>query len=99
MSKRLSQMGKGTFLAMLAFGLLLLLVGAMFRERVDELLTAYTESQTERQAETLANQAAENLSTELKILAYIAARIEASPKEVGRLMPLLLDEQGVQQGL
>ncbi|MBQ7514887.1 MAG: hypothetical protein IJS96_01280, partial [Schwartzia sp.] len=99
MSNRFSQMGKGNLLAILVFGLLLLLVGALFQRRVDELLTAYTESQTRRQAETLASQAAESLGAELKTLAYAASKIESNPGEIDRLVPLLFNEKGVRQGL
>ncbi len=99
MSSRLSLMGKGTLLAMLAFGLLLLVVGTMFQVRMGELLTAYTESQTRRQAETLASQAAESLGTELKTLAYVASKIEANPEEIDRLATMLFNEKGIRQGL
>ena len=40
MNNRLSLRGKGTFFAILVFGLLLLLVGAMFQVRMGELLGA-----------------------------------------------------------
>ena len=103
MSKRTSLiaslMQKGTLLAILVFGLLLLFVGAMFQGRMGELLTAYTESQTRRQAETLATQAAEALGTELKTLAYVASKIESSPEEIERLVPLLFNEKNVHQGV
>ena len=99
MNNRLSLMGKGTFFAILVFGLLLLFVGAMFQGRMGELLGAYTESQTKRQAEALASQAAENLGTEMKTLAYVASKIESNPKEIERLAPLLFNEKGVRQGL
>ncbi len=82
MNNRLSRMGKGTLFAMIAFVLLLLFVGAMFQSRIGELLTAYTENQTKRQAETLATQAAENLSAEIKTLAYIASKLESNPQEI-----------------
>nr|MCR5347324.1 response regulator [Fretibacterium sp.] len=99
MNKRMSLMGKGTLFAMLAFVLLLFLVGAMFQIRVGELLTAYTENQTKRQAEALAGQAAETLGTELKTLAYAASKIEAHPEALDQLMPLLLSDEGIQHGL
>ena len=99
MSKRMTRIEKGTILALLGFGLVLLLVGALFQSRMGELLSAYTESQTRRQAETLATQAAEKLGTELENLAYVAAKIEANPAEVERLMPLVHNELGVRQGL
>ena len=44
---------------LLVFGLVLLFVGVMFKERMSDLLILYTERQTQRQAETLACQAAE----------------------------------------
>ncbi len=99
MSNRFSQMEKGTLYAILVFGMLLLLVGAMFQGRVGELLAAYTESQTRRQAETLASQAAESLGAEQKTLAYVASKIESNPGEIERLVPLLFNEKGVRQGL
>lgn len=100
MSSFSSRKRKGTaVLAMLVFALVLLFVGAMFRERLGNLLTLYTESQTKRQAETLAGQVAESLGTELKNLGYIASKIEANPDEMDRLMPLLLNDAGIKQGL
>ena len=99
MNNRLSLMGKGTFFAILVFALLLLLVGAMFQGRMGELLGAYTESQTKRQAETLASQAAESFGAEMKTLAYVASKIESNPEEIDRLVPLLFNEKGVRQGL
>ena len=81
------------------FGLVLLLVGGMFRERMSDLLILYTERQTRRQAETLAYQTAESFGAELKNLAYIASKLEASPEEMNRLMPLMFNEKGVKQGL
>ncbi|MBQ7155417.1 MAG: response regulator [Synergistaceae bacterium] len=94
-----SLMKKGSLIVMLAFAALLIFVGVMFNVRMGELLTAYTENQTERQAETLAEKAAETLGIELKTLAYIASKIEANPDEVGLLMPLLFNEKGIRQGL
>lgn len=99
MSKRMTGVEKGTFLALLGFALVLLLVGALFQSRMGELLAAYTEIQTRRQAETLAIQAAEKLGTELENLAYVASKIEANPAEVERIMPLVHNELGVRQGL
>ncbi len=99
MSNRLARMGKGTFFAILVFGLLLLFVGMLFRGRMGDLLTAYTESQTKRQAETLASQSAETLRAELKNLAYVASKLESNPDEMDRLIPLLFNEKGVRQGL
>ncbi|MBQ3763846.1 MAG: hypothetical protein II869_02620, partial [Synergistaceae bacterium] len=99
MSSKISSVRQSSLLVMLAFGVLLIFVGIMFNMRVGELLTAYTENQTERQAETLAEKAAETLGTELKTLAYVASKIEANPKEVEKLMPLLFNERGVKQGL
>jgi hypothetical protein len=61
---------------------------------MEDLLSAYTESQTRRQAETLATQAAEKLGTELETLAYVAHKIEANPEAVGQIMPLIYDEAG-----
>ena len=90
---------KGSVLVTAVFGVLLLFVGVMFNVRMDELLTAYTENQTERQAETLAEKAAETLGTELKTLAYVASKIEANPAAIRLLMPLLFNEKGVRQGL
>ena len=84
---------------LLVFGLVLLFVGVMFKERMSDLLILYTERQTQRQAETLACQAAENLDVELKNLAYIAAKIESAPEERERLMPRLLNDAGAKQGL
>ncbi len=101
MSKLISMimMRKGSLFVMFAFGILLIFVGLMFNVRMDELLTAYTENQTKRQAETLAEKAAENFGTELKTLAYVASKIEANPGEVGRLMPLMFNEKGIRKGL
>ncbi len=99
MSNRLYRMGRGTLFAMLAFGGLLFFVGTMFQGRMEDLLTAYTESQTRRQAETLASQAAESLGTELKTLSYVASKIESNPDEIERMVPLLFNEHGVRQGL
>ena len=99
MIKRISIMNKGSMFVMLIFGALLVFVGVMFHTRMGELLTAYTESQTKRQAETLAEKAAETLGTELKTLAYIASKIEVNPEEVGRLIPLIFSEKGIRQGL
>ena len=92
---------KGTaIITLVVFAFVLLFVGVMFKDRMNDLLILYTERQTRRQAETLAGQAAENLSVELKNLAYIASKIEASPDEIARLMPLLYNEaSGVKQGL
>ena len=99
MSNRISMMNKGSIFVMMVFCVLLIFVGVMFNVRVDELLTAYTEKQTKRQAETLAEKAAETLGTELKTLAYIASKIEANPEEVGELIPLLFNDKGIRQGL
>lgn len=99
MSKQISLMNKGSLFVMMIFCVLLIVVGVMFNVRVAELLTAYTENQTERQAETLAEKAAETLGTELKTLAYVASKIEANPEEVKWLVPLLFNEKGIRQGL
>ena len=101
MTKRIStlMMSKGPVLVMAVFGVLLLFVGVMFNVRMDELLTAYTENQTKRQAETLAEKAAEILGTELKTLAYVASKIETNPAALLMLMPLLFNDKGIQQGL
>ncbi|MBQ6982773.1 MAG: response regulator [Synergistaceae bacterium] len=99
MSKRISFMGKGSLFVMGVFGVLLISVGVMFNVRMSELLTAYTENQTKRQAETLAEKAAEIFGTELKTLAYIASKIEANPEEVGNLIPMIFNEKGIRQGL
>ena len=99
MSKQMTGVKKGTFIALVGFGLVLLLVGGLFHNRMEDLLSAYTESQTRRQAETLATQAAEKLGTELETLAYVANKIEAHPEAVGQIMPLIYDEAGVRQGL
>ena len=99
MNERISMMSKGSLFVMLAFGVMLVFVGVMFNVRIGELLTAYTENQTERQAETLAEKAAETLGTELKTLAYVASKIEANPEEVNLLVPLLFNEKGIRQGL
>ena len=99
MSKQMTGVKKGTFIALVGFGLVLLLVGGLFHNRMEDLLSAYTESQTRRQAETLATQAAEKLGTELETLAYVAHKIEANPEAVGQIMPLIYDEAGVRQGL
>lgn len=86
-------------LVMVVFGLVLLLVGFMFRDRMSDLLILYTEKQTRRQAETLACQVAENLDAELKNLGYIASKIEAAPDDMDRLLPILFSEKGVRHGL
>ena len=86
-------------LATLFFAVILLVVGALFQQRMSELLTHYTENQTKRQAETLASQAEEKLGAELENLVYIASKIEANPEEMERLMPLVFNEAGVKQGL
>ena len=99
MSKRIPFMGKGSLFVMAVFGVLLIFVGVMFNVRMSELLTAYTENQTKRQAETLAEKAAEIFGTELKTLAYVASKIEINPQEVGNLMPLIFNEKGIRQGL
>ena len=92
--------GKGiAVIVLVVFAIVLVFVGVMFKERMDDLLIHYTERQTKRQAETLACQAAENLGAELKNLDYIASKIEAYPDETARLMPSVLDEAGVRQGL
>ena len=90
---------KGTLLAIMLFGLLLFLVGAMFQMRIGELLSAYTESQTKRQAETLASLASENLTTERKALAYFASKIETHPQETKHLVSLHFEKPNVRQGL
>ena len=100
MNSRFSFKGKGSnLLATLFFVAILLVVGALFQQRMSELLIHYTENQTKRQAETLASQAAENLGSELENLAYIASKIEANPEEMERLMPLVFHEAGVKQGV
>ncbi len=99
MSKRISFMGKGSLFVMGVFGVLLIFVGVMFNVRMSELLTAYTENQTKRQAETLAEKAAEIFGTELKTLAYVASKIEINPQEVGNLIPMIFNEKGIRQGL
>ena len=100
MNSRFSFRGKGSnLLATLFFAVILLVVGALFQQRMSELLIHYTENQTKRQAETLASQAAENLGAELENLVYIASKIEANPEEMERLMPLVFHESGVKQGL
>ena len=99
MNDRISSMKIGPIFAVVVFGVVLLLVGILFRERMGELLTYYTENQTRRQAETLAGQAAEKFGTELENLAYVASRIEANPGEMERIMPLVFNEAGVHQGL
>lgn len=90
---------RATAIVLLVFAVLLLFVGVMFKDRMNDLLILYTERQTKRQAETLASQAAEKLKTELENLAYIAGKIEANPQETERLIPLVLTESGVKQGL
>ena len=100
MNSRFSFKGKGSnLLATLFFAVILLVVGALFQQRMSELLIHYTENQTKRQAETLASQAAEKLGAELENLVYIASKIEANPEEMERLMPLVFHESGVKQGL
>lgn len=100
MNSRFSFKGKGSnLLATLFFVAILLVVGALFQQRMSELLIHYTENQTKRQAETLASQAGENLGSELENLAYIASKIEANPEEMERLMPLVFHEAGVKQGV
>ena len=100
MTKRISMMmNKGFLFVMMIFCVMLIFVGLMFNMRMGELLTAYTENQTKRQAETLAEKAAETLGTELKTLAYFASKIEANPKEISLLVPLLFNEKGIRQGL
>ena len=90
---------KGAVLSLAVFAAVLILVGVLFQGRVAELLTNYTAHQTRRQAEALANQASEKLMTELENLAYIAARIESNPQEVGRFMPAIVNDAGVKHGL
>ena len=100
MNSRFSFKGKGSnLLATLFFVAILLVVGALFQQRMSELLIHYTENQTKRQAETLAIQAAEKLGAELENLGYIASKIEANPEEMERLMPLVFNEAGLKQGL
>ena len=99
MSKLAISSGKVTLFVNLAFGLALVVAGMMFQDRLGELLIAYTENQTRRQAETLASQAGEKLDTELKNLSYIASRIEASPDGLDQLMPMIYSESGIRQGL
>ncbi len=99
MNNRFSMISKGTLLAILFFGLLLLLVGALFQMRIGELLSAYTESQTKRQAATLASLASENLNTERMALGYFASKIESRPEEIEHLMSLLFEKTNVRQGL
>ena len=99
MNRRSIWTGKGTLIVMLVFCAALLLTGGMFRNRLGELLLSYTENQTKRQAETLASQAGEKLGTELENLAYVASKIESSPDELDRLMPMLFNDLGVKQGL
>lgn len=86
-------------LVALFFVAILLLVGILFRDRMGDLLIHYTESQTKRQAETLASLASEKLGTELENLAYVASKIESNPTEVDRIMPLVFNEKGIKQGL
>ncbi len=90
---------KGILVSISVFALVLLLVGLLFQNRVGELLTGYTGHQTRRQAEALASQASEKLMTELENLAYIAARIESDPQEIGRFMPAIVNDAGVRHGL
>ena len=53
--------GKGTaIITLVVFAFVLLFVGVMFKDRMNDLLIFYTERQTRRQAETLAGQAAEH---------------------------------------
>ncbi|MBQ9376255.1 MAG: response regulator [Schwartzia sp.] len=100
MNNRASSFGdKGTVIAISVFAFVMLVVGVLFQHKVAELLTDYTEHQTKRQAEALAGQAAEKLGTELENLAYVAAKIESDPKEVGRFMPAISNEAGIQHGL
>ena len=100
MNSRFSFMRKGSnLLAALFFVVILLVVGALFQQRMSELLIHYTENQTKRQAETLASQAAEKLGAELENLVYISSKIEANPEEMERLMPLVFNEAGVKQGM
>ncbi len=100
MNSRFSFMRKGSnLLATLFFVVILLVVGALFQQRMSELLIHYTENQTKRQAETLASQAAEKLGAELENLVYISSKIEANPEEMERLMPLVFNEAGVKQGM
>ena len=71
MNSRFSFKGKGSnLLATLFFVAILLVVGALFQQRMSELLIHYTENQTKRQAETLAIQAAEKLGAELENLGF-----------------------------
>ena len=90
MNSRFSFKGKGSnLLATLLFVATLLVVGALFQQRMSKLLIHYTENQTKRQAETLASQAAENLGSELENLACIASQIEANQEEMERRVPLV----------
>ena len=99
MNSKFGYIRKTSLLILLCFGMILLLVGLLLGTRMNSLLTAYTESQTRRQAEVLASLASEELLTELENLEYIALKIEANPSEFEMLMPLMYDDNGVRQGL
>ncbi|MBR1477662.1 MAG: response regulator [Lachnospiraceae bacterium] len=81
------------------FAISLLIIGVAFKKRTESLLTAYTERQTKRQAESMAHVASESFSAELENLKYIARKLEANPDEADRLMPLVYDGDETKQGL
>ena len=88
-----------TISVLVFFGLALLVVGAVLRDRIGTFVNSYTELQVKKQAETHALLMADKLDTELENLSYIAGRLEAAPDDMDSLMPEIYSESGVKQGL
>ena len=98
-NEKLRESRRGPVLAVIFFGIVLIFIGYLLGNRINNLLSSYTENQTTRQAETMAFLAAERLNTELEDLAYIASAIETNPGEMERLLSLVYEETGSEQGL
>ena len=98
-NEKLRESRRGPVLAVIFFGIVLIFIGYLLGNRINNLLSSYTENQITRQAETMAFLAAERLNTELEDLAYIASAIETNPGEMERLLSLVYEETGSEQGL
>ncbi|MCR4892515.1 MAG: response regulator [Lachnospiraceae bacterium] len=91
--------GRVTLYVLAFFSIALLIIGIVLRSRIGMLLDSYTERQTERQAKAYALLMSEKLNSELKNLEYIASVLERSLDDMADLMPHILTESGLRQGI
>ncbi len=81
------------------FACSLILVGVLLKNRMELLLDAYTENQTERQAESYAMLAAARLQTGVDDLRHIAIGIEEEPEQLENVLSVLASDDEIRQGL